>query len=72
MEWMQALAIIVSMFGMIGGLGFFFLKAIDKLDKSIDRIDRNYEIMQKEMKDFHTFMREIHSRISVLEDRKTK
>jgi len=76
MEWMQALAIIVSMLGAIGGLGFFFQKTIDRLDRNFEEMKREHRDFQESISNFknsmHDFMKELHGRVCVLEEKKKK
>lgn len=55
-SWIQFAGLFFGMIGTIGGLGFFFLR-------SFERLDRNYEAIQQELKI-------MHGKVSVLEDKK--
>ena len=62
-SWIQFAGLFFGMIGTVGGLGFFFLKSIDRIDRTIERLDRNYDAIQQELKI-------MHGRVCKLEERR--
>jgi hypothetical protein len=52
-SWIQFAGLFLAVVGTVGGLGFFFLRVSERLDRTIERLDRNYDGIQKELRDMY-------------------
>ena len=67
MDW----AHLSELIGVVGGMGFFFWKIIDKrfdkIDDRFEKIDKRFDKVDEELKDIRMEVRDVRERVSVLE-----